>query len=139
MVVPIALSATAAVILASVSFFVSSIGFTLRRRSSGAPVPPGWFFRGGCKVGSISLILSGLPLAFRFGFGPGGSRCGFQELVAMRVLLDGVFLLGFFNLEFLVIVRPVTFSGELPPNRLLCGNLGSVTGFHGFPVFLELL
>ena len=39
--VPIALSAMAAVIIASVSFFVRSIGFALRRRPSGAPVPPG--------------------------------------------------------------------------------------------------
>jgi len=36
--VPIALSGTAAVIIASVSFFVSSIGFAFRRRPSGAPV-----------------------------------------------------------------------------------------------------
>src|ERR1700730_17747115 len=66
---------------------------------------------------------------------------GFLELVAMRLLLAGVFLLGFFKREFLAIVRPdlLTFSGELPPDRLLCGDLGSVTGFHGFPVFLEFL
>ena len=78
---------------------------------------------------------------FRFGFGPGGSRGGFPELVAMRLLLAGVFLLGFFKREFLAIVRLdlLTFSGELPPNRLLCGNLGRVSGFHGFPVLLELL
>ena len=59
----------------------------------------------------------------------------------MRLLLAGLVLLGFWSGEFLAIVRPdlLTFSGELPPNRLLCGDLGSVTGFHGFPVFLELL
>jgi hypothetical protein len=59
----------------------------------------------------------------------------------MRFLLAGFVLLGFFNREFLAIVRPdfLTFDGELPPDRLLCGDLGSVTGFHGFPVPLELL
>jgi hypothetical protein len=59
----------------------------------------------------------------------------------MRLLLAGVFLLGFFYREFLAIVRPdlLTFSGELPPDRLLCANLGRVSGFHDFPVLLELL
>jgi len=58
----------------------------------------------------------------------------------MRLLLAW-FLPGFWNGELLAIVRPdlLTFSGELPPDRLLCGDLGSVTGFHGFPVLLEFL
>ena len=83
----------------------------------------------------------GLPLVFRFGFGPGGSRGGFPELVAMRLLLVGFILLGFLSGELPAIIRPdlLTFSGELPPDHLLCGNLGRVSGFQDFPVLLELL